>query len=237
MELKPLRRTSLYLAIVEQLESYIMSEQLQPGDRLPPERDLAETLGVSRTTVRQALAVLEAKGLIESHIGSGTYARRRSPEFAVARLAHLLDHARVRLTEALEVRSLLEPEVARLAAERGSDDEIRQLTELAEQMSAKQGDLDSWLAQDSAFHQAVARAAKNRIVLTILEVIHNAIGETRRLSLSAPEGVSISTADHLAIAQAIAARDGKAAQAAMAAHMENVRRLAAAQLEKTARDE
>lgn len=234
MEFKPLRRASLYLAIAEQLESYIMSEKLQPGQRLPTERDLAEMFGVSRTTVRQALAALEAKGLIESHIGSGTFARRHSAEFAVARLAHMLDRARVRLTEALEARTLLEPQVAGLAAKRAQPADLADIASHLEQMERAKDDPGAWLEHDAAFHRAIAQAARNPIVLSILEVLQSSIQETRGLSLSNPNGLATHTDDHRRIFTALQTGDQAGAAAAMADHLRHVRDLAASVLEQHA---
>lgn len=234
MEFKPLRRASLYLAIAEQLESYIMSEKLQPGERLPTERDLAQMFGVSRTTVRQALAALEAKGLIESHIGSGTFARRHSAEFAVARLAHMLDRARVRLTEALEARTLLEPQVTRLAAKRAQPADLEEIRVHLQAMEQAHDDSAAWLKHDAAFHRAIAHAARNPIVLTILEVLQSSVQETRGLSLSNPQGLATHNADHRRIFNALQAGDQAGAAAAMSDHLRHVRDLAATVLDQQA---
>lgn len=234
MKFQPLRRSSLYLEIVDQIEDLIMGERLQPGERLPTERKLAEMFDVSRTTVRQALAALEAKGLIHSQIGSGTYTRQRSTEFAVARLAHMLDAERVRLTEAFEARSLLEPAVTRLAAERASDED---LAEIAAQLQAMEAATGPEVTEfDSAFHLAIGRAAKNRIVRTVLDALTEATRASRGWALSEPEDRKTSLQDHHRIYDAIKERDGDAAAEAMARHIQNIRELAASQIEKRSTD-
>lgn len=228
MNFKPLRRSSLYHEIVGQIEDMIMSEQLQPGERLPTERSLAEMFDVSRTTVRQALAALEAKGLIQSHIGSGTYARPRSTEFAVARLAHILDSDRVRLTEALEIRSLLEPAVARLAAQRATVTDISAIE--FHLVAMEEAAEDEATACDSAFHLAIGQAAQNHIIRTVLDAVNESTRASRSLSLSAPAGWKTSIEDHRAIHAAIAARNGDQAEHAMRTHIQNIRLLATSQL-------
>lgn len=232
MQFEPLRRASLHLAIAEQLESYIMSEKLQPGEKLPTERRLAEMFGVSRTTVRQALAALEAKGLIESQIGSGTYARPQGADFAVARLVHMLDRARVRLDEALEARTLLEPQVTRLAARRAQPDDLEAIERHLEAMAAVDNDPDVWLEHDAAFHRTIAHAARNPIVLTILEVLQSSIQETRGLSLASPASGTGHNEDHRRIFTALTSGDGEEAAAAMADHLRRVRDLAASALDR-----
>ncbi len=230
MNFQPLRRSSLYLEIVEQIEDLIMGERLQPGERLPTERKLAEMFDVSRTTVRQALAALEAKGLIHSQIGSGTYTRERSTEFAVARLAHMLDRERLRLAEAFEARRILEPAVAQLAAERATDEDLEEIaSELARMEAAVGAEVTE---HDSSFHLAIGRAAKNRIVRTVLDALTEATRASRGWALSDPADRKASLADHHRIYEAIASRNGNAAASAMAQHINNVSQLAANRMDK-----
>lgn len=246
MSFEPVRRAHVYQQIVRQIEEMILRRELAPGDRLPTERELAKSFGVSRTTLRQALAALQAKGLIESHIGSGTYARTESKEFAVARFAYLLEEQHLPLAEALEVRTLLEPQVARLAAERATpallqDIEVALLqleTAIKETVDrnhkpASSGLLhgaDRVIEADSAFHHAVCKAANNQILINILEAIREALRESRRLSLQTISGWQVSLVDHRRIYEAIRDQDPATAAAAMFDHVKNVRDMVVANL-------
>lgn len=231
LEIRPLRRSTLYQEIVEQLQESILAGELAPGEKLPTERELAQRFGVSRTTVRQALAALEARGLIESHVGSGTYLARSERSFSIAVLAQLLDGARLRLAEALEVRAILEPAVARLAAERATDDDVAQMGEALAKMESGRDPLE----HDSAFHAAIAEAARNRLMRTMLQAITSRLRESRQLSLAAPGGLERSLDDHRAILAAIARHDSSGAEAAMREHIRHVEELAAGRLESAER--
>lgn len=231
MEIRPLRRATLYQEIVEQLQELILEGELAPGERLPTERDLAERFGVSRTTVRQALAALEARGLIESHVGSGTYLAKSEKGFTIAVLAQLLDGARLRLAEALEVRAILEPAVARMAAQRAKAEDVGAIRQALEAMERAEDPLQS----DLAFHAAIAQASRNRLMRTVLEALASRLRESRQLSLTAPGGLEQSLEDHRRILAAISARDAGAAETAMREHIAHVEALAAEKLKTAGR--
>lgn len=230
MKFQPLQRSSLYLEIARQVEELIMSGELPPGKQLPTERKLAEMFSVSRTTVRQALAALEAKGLISSQIGSGTFTRERSAMFATAQLAHILDNERLELDEALEARSILEPAIARLAAERATEESISVIG--AQLTKMEQADGEHVTFYDSEFHLSIGAAAGNRILQTVLDAVTEATRSSRGWALSDPKDRRSSLADHHRIYAAIVEHDGNAAFEAMSRHIDNIRQLAEEQLTK-----
>src|SRR5713226_912832 len=126
VKLRPIRKTRAYEEIVRQVQSLTEGEALKPGDRLPSERELAEQFQVSRVTVRQALSVLQAMGLVESRVGDGTFAGG-SHNSVVTVLAPMLHPPKSTLLEQLELRRLIEPEIARLAAERATDAQVGEM--------------------------------------------------------------------------------------------------------------
>ena len=218
VRIRPIRKTRAYEEIVRQLQSLIAQGQLKPGDRLMTERELAAQFGVSRVTVRQALSVLQAMGLVDSRVGDGTFAREsRGPTVTV--LASMLNPARNSLLEQLELRRLIEPEVARLAADRATPAHTREMArfiQLQKQMM-KQG--RPFVEEDSAFHLAIARSAGNHLLSQMMESIHELLRESREQSLRTRPAMARSLAGHRRIIDAVRKHDPKAAQQAMLRHV------------------
>src|SRR5688572_20254195 len=121
---EPIKSTRIYAEIVRQIRGLIADGQLKSGDRLPPERDLADRFRVSRTSVREALRALESTGLIEIRAGEGAFVRRVSVEALVEPLALVILSHREAIADLYEARRLLEPPIAKVAAERASPDEV-----------------------------------------------------------------------------------------------------------------
>ena len=220
----PLPRPALYQLIVEQIREAIARGQLRPGQRLPTERELARRFGVSRVTVRQALAALKAVGLLESRVGDGTYLRG-AQELYVSRLAEALRSEAAGLLEPLEVRRALEPYTARLAALRRSEEELAELERLLRLQEQRLAEGLPIGAEDRAFHHAVAQAARNRLLLALHQVLRDIVDEGRARSLQTPEGARRSYLGHVRILDAIRRGDGDAAYAAMLEHLLEVEAL------------
>jgi GntR family transcriptional regulator, transcriptional repressor for pyruvate dehydrogenase complex len=217
--LRPVPRARLYEAIAERLLSHVVQSDLRPGDKLPGERDLARRLGVSRTTIRQAIVALQTQGVLEVRHGGGTFLAsldRRSP--AVARVVE----RRRRLPAVLEARRALEVPIAAHAAARRDDDDLRAIDAALDRMRAEVTEGAIGLDGDQAFHDAVTAAAHNAVLTDLMATLADAIAETRSESLSQEDRPPRSLADHEAIAGAIAAGDPDAAAAAMHAHLDHV---------------
>jgi GntR family transcriptional repressor for pyruvate dehydrogenase complex len=223
------KRTRLYEEIAEQIRERIASGQLRPGERLPPERELAAQFGVSRALVRQALTVLQTVGIIESRIGNGTYVQR-PPSWSVAPLGARLATERELLTHPLEVRRILEPPMARLAAERASAQDVERLEELVRAQEAKVQRGEVITPEDTAFHGTIARACQNPILAQLVAAVEALLEESRDRSLRAPQGGLRSLIGHRRILEAIRRRDGPAAYDAMLRHLEEVEALILASL-------
>lgn len=210
--------TPIYEEVARQLRNAIEQDGLSEGDRLPAERRLAQRLGVSRASVREALAVLRTAGIVEPRRGDGVYLRRNlnelSPELTVKLFA-----AQRRLPAIMEVREALETHLARLAARRRSTDDLSELraacTEMAE--AIRQGRDPSYA--DARFHAAIAKAADNPLLEDLIRQLAQPIARTRAASFARAGQAPRSLAGHRRILAAIQARDEHGAAAAMRDHL------------------
>ena len=213
---RPVLRSRLYEQVADQITSWINENGLRPGDRLPPERELAQRLGVSRATLSQALVALEVIGVVVVRHGDGTVLTER------ARTAPVIEAIRAhadRLPEIIEARDALESKLAALAASRRTDAD---LTAIRSALDAMERDIDAGgrgVEGDEAFHGAVTAAARSELLAQMMTAIHDLIRETRLESLSQPGRPRESLAGHRKVADAIAAGDPDAATQAMHEHV------------------
>ena len=225
VDLAPIKSTRIYEEIVRQIKQLISEGQLKSGDRLPPERDLAEKFVVSRPSVREALRALESLGLIEIRPGEGTFVREVSIDALVGPLALLLTTQREAIAELFEARRLLEPALAGLAAARATRDEIQEMDRILEAQAKEIAAGNTGLAQDAAFHAAIGAAAHNRAITRLAHAIMDLLSQSREESLNTPGRPTRSHQDHRRILAAITARDERAARQAMLDHVEAVEML------------
>jgi GntR family transcriptional repressor for pyruvate dehydrogenase complex len=216
--LQPIRRSPLYEEVVERLRAFIDVEELKPGDRLLSERELAQRLGVSRTSVRQALTALRVSGLVEIRHGDGVFLLR-PPEEVVPSLADQLLQSHAQLPAIMEVREALETQTARLAARRRSEEDLRELRAALDAMAAAIEAGEDGAEADQRFHGAIAQAAGNDLLTSLMDQLADPIDQTRRASLSRPDRPPRSLAAHHEILAAIEAQDEDAATVAMRAHL------------------
>jgi GntR family transcriptional repressor for pyruvate dehydrogenase complex len=225
VELAPIKSTRIYEEIVRQVKQMIAEGRLKSGDRLPPERDLAEKFVVSRTSVREALRALESLGLIESRPGEGTFVREVSIEALVEPLALLMASQREAIVELFEARRLLEPALAALAAARATREEMHEMDRILEEQAKEIAAGKTGLAQDAAFHTAIGAAAHNRAITRIAHAVMDLLTQSREESLNTPGRPTRSHQDHRRILAAITARDERGARQAMLDHLEAVEAL------------
>lgn len=208
--------------VSRQIQELIRNGTVQPGQRLPPERDLADRFNVSRTVIREAVRSLAAKGLVQVSAGSG--ATISVPDTSVvSESIGLILQLRVRenlLQQLFEVRRLLEAEIARLAAERRSDDDIEALEDLYQQMEACD-DVEAYAALDVAFHESLARATQNEIYPILLDSIVDIMLEIRRIALTNPVIMRNAQEHHGQILETVAQGDGEAARGVMLDHLDD----------------
>lgn len=217
--LQPLARIRLYEELERKLGDYIHEASLQVGDRLPTERDLAERLQVSRASVRQAIVALEVKGVVEVRHGDGMYLRR--PQGIGESLLKLLER-RQRLPEVLEAREALECKLAELAAKRRTDADIQAIAIALEHMAEEIARGSIGAEGDAEFHGAIAVASHNAVLAHLMDALAEPIHETRIESLSEPGRPPRSLAAHQRIAEAISAKQPRAATLAMQDHLKLV---------------
>jgi GntR family transcriptional repressor for pyruvate dehydrogenase complex len=217
--LKPLKKTRLYEEIVKQLIDLIEGGTLKPGDRLPSERQMAEELGVSRTAIREALRALESMGYIESKVGGGTFIREISLDKALLPFTTLLSQDKNLIKELLEVRQLLEAEIALLASKRATEEDIKNMEEALDSMREDIEKGGIGLQGDNEFHNARAVAARNLAMSKILGLCDELLSKSRESTLRIPGQPARSLEDHIAILNAIKDRDHLLTQQLMKQHM------------------
>jgi GntR family transcriptional repressor for pyruvate dehydrogenase complex len=216
-----IRRNKVYEEVAKQIERLIL-KKLKPGDKLPSERELAEMLQVSRSSIRDAIRGLELIGLVEPRQGAGTIVRELSAESLVNPFANALKHQRDLISELLDFRKMLEPPLAARAATHASADEISEMEEILHRQEAKLSEGDAAIAEDAEFHYAIALASGNSVVLKVLDILMDMLRDTRERSLQVTGRQQKSIAGHWKILAAIKRRDGEAAKSAMRRHIEDV---------------
>ncbi len=214
--LRPLERSRLYEDVGERLGEFVRESGMEPGDRFPAERDLARRLHVSRTSVRQSFVVLQALGFVDVRHGEGAFLRR-TRGFGDS-LTKLLERRR-RLPDVLEAREALEVKLAELAAAHWADDDLRAMKAAVAQMEAEIAAGGIGTEGDAAFHHAIALAARNEILLHLIDAMADVIQESRIESLSEPGRPPRSLEAHRRILAAIEARSTELAAEAMRLHL------------------
>jgi GntR family transcriptional repressor for pyruvate dehydrogenase complex len=222
------RSTRIYEEIVRQVRQLIAEGKLKSGDRLPPERELAEKFRVSRTSVREALRALQSRGLIQIRAGEGNYISDISVETLVEPLALVILPHREAVGELFEARRLLEPAIAALAARRATPEEIAEMERILEEQAREVVAGRTGVAQDAAFHAALAGSAHNRAIVRIVNALVDLLTQSREETLQTPGRPSRSHLDHTKILAAVRQGDGPAAQRAVLEHLDAVEGLIAA---------
>jgi GntR family transcriptional repressor for pyruvate dehydrogenase complex len=221
-EFEAVPRTKLYQKVVKQVQDIIRDGLLRPGDMLPPERELAERLHVSRGSLREAILALESMGLVEPRHGEGTIVRDLSAAPLVNQLSVMLVQKRALVGELLEFRLMIEPTLAARAAANATDEEITHLEEILSRQQAKIDRGELAIEEDSKFHYAIAQAARNSVVLKVLDVFMDYLRDSRELSLQVEGRPQKSLNSHRRILIAIARKNPAAAEKAMRRHITTI---------------
>lgn len=223
--LSPIPRSPLYEQVAERLREFIDVQRLQPGERLMSERELAEQLGVSRTSVRQALTALRVQGLVDVRHGDGVYLLR-SPRDLIPSLASEIVASEVDHPMIWEVREGIEVQAARLAAARRTLADLGAMRTALEDMERSIAAGEDGIAGDRDFHRAVVKAAHNPLLGELTRQLADAIDRTSAASLTHPGRPPLSLEAHRAILAAIEAGQEDAAAEEMRAHVAVSRRRA-----------
>lgn len=220
---KPLiRAPRLSDEVAEQMLESILSRGLRPGDRLPSERELGEQFGVSRTVIREASRSLVAKGVIEVRPGSGLVVAPFDPSAVTSSMSVYLRGGGMPYEKVHEVRTMIEIQVAGLAAERATADDLELLRAVHERFrsAVASDDHEAWAQADVEFHRTLARLTQNELYLVLLDSIGDVLLAIRRQTMRIPSRLTKVAQAHDRIVERVAARDAAGAQEAMRQHLE-----------------
>ena len=208
--------------IAARLISLIAERQLLPGDKLPPERDLAAAMQVSRPSLREALRALAMLKIVEIRQGSGTYVTSLKPEVLIEHLDFVFSIDDATFAELLEARQMLEPGLAAAAATRATDEELVQLRACVSRSAAHVDDPEAFLAADLELHQLISAAARNQIIARVMESLARLGMASRRRTVILPGVRTQTLRDHQALVEALLRRDSEAAANIMRRHLEDI---------------
>ena len=221
---KAVQSSRLYEQIVKQIEESILKGALKPGDQLPAERDLAQQFGVSRTAVREAVKTLREKGLVESYSGRGTFITNGTSQAIKQSLDFMMRIGQQDgLVQLAEVRQILEPEIAALAASRVQEQHLAMMREAVAVMDEALRDPDAYIEADLDFHLSLAEAAENPIILSLIDSIVGLLREQRLRIFYVDGGPERGQFHHKRILEAVERHDADGARDAMRAHLQQVR--------------
>ncbi|MBU2886708.1 FadR family transcriptional regulator [Gilvimarinus agarilyticus] len=224
MEFRTIKAERLYIKVAEQLSGLVKDGTLKPGDKFPAERDLAERLGVSRPTIREAMIAMELSGIIEIRTGSGIYVSDTKPKLDTGDKG-------VGPFEILEIRYILEAEACALAAARITDEEIAKLKVALQDMAEEEKHEDASEKADWTFHKIIADASQNSAISAVVDWLWQLRNEselsTAFLERLRKEGVHPSIDDHKRIIEALEQRNPEKARNAMRVHIDNASEAAA----------
>jgi len=220
--LTPVVRTTLTADICRKMVSQLIRGTWGEGEKIPAERELCQKLGVGRASLREALKALEIMGMIETRLGDGTYVCKRSDFFSRPLLWAIASSSEADARELIEARTLIEVELAGLAAEHATAENLKELGEQLDHMIRAKGNPEEFVQADVNFHLAIGRAASNSILMNALHLIRNLL---QRWILSAvnvkgvPEKACM---QHRRILLAVKNKDGAAARKEMRKHLHDM---------------
>jgi GntR family transcriptional regulator, transcriptional repressor for pyruvate dehydrogenase complex len=223
--IEPIRKTRVAEEIADRIRVLILDRTFPPGQPLPAERLLARRFGVSRGSVRDAFRTLETIGLLVTRHGQGTFPQELDVDRLVAPLASVLSYRHDLQDELLDVRRMFEPAVARVAATRATDGDLADLQRILDAQRRKLKTGRSAIVEDTAFHQVLARATRNRVVVSIMATLNDLLVESRKLTLKQKGRPERSILGHEAVVAALRRRDGDRAANAMRDHIDQIAHL------------
>ncbi|NLF35121.1 MAG: FadR family transcriptional regulator [Clostridiales bacterium] len=214
-----MKKKSLSQRSAERLYNMVVVEKrVAPGEKLPNEVALSRTLGISRTTLREAIRTLAAQGVLEVYRGKGTFVSRRVEEiedFGFSRLGRV----RGQLRDLFELRAIFEPQAARLACQRASEEELAEILARGAEVARCIDSGEDRAAADLAFHSAIVRATHNEFMVRLLPMIHQAVETAVATGENAGQLAEHTRRDHALLLDFFRGRDPQGARHAMAIHM------------------
>jgi len=220
--LEPISKTRLSEVAVRRIKDFIIEQAMQSGDQLPAERQLSEALGISRTSVREALRVLEIMGVIEVKPGSGSYVKDRGGDLALP-LGVWLPKDYETLREHYEIRLLLEPRAASLAAQHATPELIEAMEEQLARfpVCVEEGDLAGMILADTEFHRLLGQATENKILSLLMSTIARYMHDGWQGVLPIPGRAKKTICEHNKVFEAIKCGESDLARQAMEEHLRN----------------
>lgn len=211
-----------YKTLLSRLRAFMDELQLKPGDKLPPERSLASTFGVSRNSVRTAIRTLAEQGVLESRHGDGTYVCSSETDFLEKALLSAVDSECAIFDEVMEFRRIMEPAIARLAARRRTLEQLNELKIIVcdqqRRLLMEKGDGDL----DARFHQCLARCTGNSLLATTMQRLNTVYQPGRTADLRSEEWRQFSISSHLRIIDAVERQDEEACEQELRHHLGTV---------------
>lgn len=222
-DMRESKKTKLSERAAEKLLEMIMEERTYPsGSKLPNENELSQLLGVSRTTLREAISFLVAQGILKIQRGKGTFVASELPRFPVD-MTELTDlKSRARAKDLFEMRLIFEPATVALACKRASDEELEQIRRKAERMEQIAAVGGDWPAADQDFHLSIIKASHNEYMRRLYPIINGAVSEILQISENRRHMQEIAVADNHLIVDFLLRRDADGASYAMSIHMKHL---------------
>jgi GntR family transcriptional repressor for pyruvate dehydrogenase complex len=219
--LTPVARTTLSADICRKLVTHLVRSDWMEGDRIPPERELCQMLGVGRASLREALKALEIMGMIETRLGDGTFVCGRSEFLSRPLLWAITGSSPEDTRQLVEARCCLEVEMAGWAAERATDEELAVIARHLETMQTSENPT-AFLEADLNFHLAIGSAGHNEIFINALHLIRNLMRQWIGRTLEVSGVIEVAVGQHCEIYEAIQSHDAAAARASMARHLNDM---------------
>ena len=223
VEFETIRRNAVAHEAIATIKRMIVRGDLQAGQRLPAERELAGQLGVSRPSLREAIRALIALNILESRHGEGTFVSSLEPDLLTEPIDFVLQVDAGGVAALFEARIALEAAIAALAARRATDLELAELEDFARRGRTKVDDVETFIEHDVEFHDRIRRAARSAVLASMLGSVSTLSRETRRRTAQSESVRARSQSDHVGMVKTLKARDPEAARRAMTLHLEHIR--------------
>ena len=220
--IEPIKKTRIAEEVADRIRMLVLDGTFPVGRPLPSERLLRERFAVSRGSIRDALRMLEMIGLLETRHGQGTFPQELTVDRLVAPLASVMTYRQDLRDELMDVRRMFEPAVARAAATRATDEDFADLQRILEAQRRKLKTGRSAIVEDTAFHAALARSTRNRVVVSIMATLNDLLVESRTLALKQKGRPERSIEGHEAVVAALRCRDAEGAARAMYKHIDQI---------------
>jgi GntR family transcriptional regulator, transcriptional repressor for pyruvate dehydrogenase complex len=218
-KMAPIDRAGITELVVQRIKELLEQGELRAGSRLPPERELADMLNISRPSLRTALKALSVMGIIRAKPGAGTYIAESLPEVFTEPMRFMTLIHNTSDEELFEARLIIEAGLAELAAERATSSDLRALSDELEAMRLTVEDPEQFLLHDVRFHQAIARAAGNKVMSGVMDTVAHLLYRLRRETIAEANDFQEAIEWHQKLYDAMKKRDAKRAKEAMTGHL------------------